>query len=152
MEEPVFESQTKTRLGSNDIGPKGPTIRTFINDFVKERLENYLLKNEAVLKALQARIEQSKKERLDIAGIQKEARKKAKKANLHNKKLRDCRLHFNDSNKKTKEEDRLRTTVFITEGDSASGSITKARDVQTCLLYTSPSPRDQRGSRMPSSA
>ncbi|MFK7980489.1 MAG: DNA topoisomerase IV subunit B [Saprospiraceae bacterium] len=136
VEEPVFESQTKTRLGSNDIGPKGPTIRTFINDFVKERLENYLLKNEEVLKALQARIEQSKKERLDIAGIQKEARKKAKKANLHNKKLRDCRLHFNDSNKKTKEEDRLRTTVFITEGDSASGSITKARDVQTQAVFS----------------
>ncbi len=136
VEDPIFESQTKTRLGSNDIGPKGPTIRTFINDFVKERLENYLLKNEEVLKALQDRIEQSKKERLDIAGIQKEARKKAKKANLHNKKLRDCRLHFNDSNKKTKEEDRLRTTVFITEGDSASGSITKARDVQTQAVFS----------------
>ena len=136
VEEPIFESQTKTRLGSTDIGPKGPTIRTFINDFVKERLENYLLKNEGVLKALQDRIEQSKKERLDIAGIQKEARKKAKKANLHNKKLRDCRLHFNDSNKKTKEEDRLRTTVFITEGDSASGSITKARDVQTQAVFS----------------
>ncbi len=136
VEEPVFESQTKTRLGSNDIGPKGPTIRTFINDFVKEKLENYLLRNEEVKKALQARIEQSKKERLDIAGIQKEARKKAKKANLHNKKLRDCRLHFNDTNKKTKEEDRLRTTVFITEGDSASGSITKARDVQTQAVFS----------------
>lgn len=136
VEEPVFESQTKTRLGSNDIGPKGPTIRTFINDFVKEKLENYLLRNDEVKKALQARIEQSKKERLDIAGIQKEARKKAKKANLHNKKLRDCRLHFNDSNKKTKEEDRLKTTVFITEGDSASGSITKARDVQTQAVFS----------------
>ena len=136
VEEPVFESQTKTRLGSNDVGPKGPTIRTFVNDFVKEKLENYLLRNEEVKKALQARIEQSKKERLDIAGIQKEARKKAKKANLHNKKLRDCRLHFNDSNKKTKEEDRLKTTVFITEGDSASGSITKARDVQTQAVFS----------------
>jgi len=136
VEEPVFESQTKTRLGSSDIGPKGPTIRTFINDFVKTNLENYLLQNEAVLKALQDRIEQSKKERLDIAGIQKEARKKAKKANLHNKKLRDCRLHFNDSNKKTPEENRLRTTVFITEGDSASGSITKARDVQTQAVFS----------------
>lgn len=136
VEEPVFESQTKTRLGSSDIGPKGPTIRTFINDFVKEKLENYLLRNEETLKALQARIEQSKKERLDIAGIQKEARKKAKKANLHNKKLRDCRLHFNDSNKKTVEENRLKTTVFITEGDSASGSITKARDVQTQAVFS----------------
>lgn len=136
VEEPVFESQTKTRLGSNDIGPKGPTIRTFINDFVKEKLENYLLRNEEVKKALQDRIEQSKKERLDIAGIQKEARKKAKKANLHNKKLRDCRLHFNDTNKKTPEENRLRTTVFITEGDSASGSITKARDVQTQAVFS----------------
>jgi len=136
VEEPVFESQTKTRLGSTDVGPKGPTIRTFINNFVEEKLENYLLRNEDTLKALQARIEQSKKERLDIAGIQKEARKKAKKANLHNKKLRDCRLHFNDSNKKTVEEDRLRTTVFITEGDSASGSITKARDVQTQAVFS----------------
>jgi len=136
VEDPIFESQTKTRLGSNDIGPKGPTIRTFINDFVKEKLENYLLRNEEVKKALQDRIEQSKKERLDIAGIQKEARKKAKKANLHNKKLRDCRLHFNDSNKKTSEENRLRTTVFITEGDSASGSITKARDVQTQAVFS----------------
>jgi len=136
VEEPVFESQTKTRLGSSDIGPKGPTIRTFINDFVKEKLENYLYQNPAIKDALEKRIDQSKKERLDIAGIQKEARKKAKKANLHNKKLRDCRLHFNDSNKKTKEEDRLRTTVFITEGDSASGSITKARDVQTQAVFS----------------
>ncbi len=136
VEEPVFESQTKTRLGSSDIGPKGPTIRTFINDFVKEKLENFLYQNPAIKDALEKRIDQSKKERLDIAGIQKEARKKAKKANLHNKKLRDCRLHFNDSNKKTKEEDRLRTTVFITEGDSASGSITKARDVQTQAVFS----------------
>ena len=136
VEEPVFESQTKTRLGSSDVGPKGPTIRTFINNFVEEKLENYLLRNAETMKALQERIEQSKKERLDIAGIQKEARKKAKKANLHNKKLRDCRLHFNDSNKKTPEENRLRTTVFITEGDSASGSITKARDVQTQAVFS----------------
>ena len=136
VEEPVFESQTKTRLGSSDVGPKGPTLRTFVNDFVKEKLENYLIKNEAVKTALQARIEQSKKERLDIAGIQKEARKKAKKANLHNKKLRDCRLHFNDSTRKTPEENRLKTTIFITEGDSASGSITKARDVQTQAVFS----------------
>lgn len=136
VEEPVFESQTKTRLGSSDIGPKGPTIRTFINDFIKTALDNFLHKNPEVTKAIQARIEQSKKEREDIAGIQKEARKKAKKANLHNKKLRDCRLHFNEGRKKVSEEDRLRTTVFITEGDSASGSITKARDVQTQAVFS----------------
>jgi len=135
VEEPVFESQTKTRLGSSDIGPKGPTIRTFVNDFIKKELDNFLHKHPEVSKALQARIEQSKKEREDIAGIQKEARKKAKKANLHNKKLRDCRLHFNDG-RKTEEEDRLRTTIFITEGDSASGSITKARDVQTQAVFS----------------
>jgi topoisomerase-4 subunit B len=135
VEEPVFESQTKTKLGSTDIGPKGPTLRTFVNDFVRDQLGKYLLKNEATRTALQARIEQSKKEREDIAGIQKEARKKAKKANLHNKKLRDCRLHFSDT-KKTSEEDRLKTTIFITEGDSASGSITKARDVQTQAVFS----------------
>lgn len=135
VEEPVFESQTKTRLGSTDIGPKGPTLRTFVNDFLKKHLDDYLTQNQEVVTALQARIEQSKKEREDIAGIQKEARKKAKKANLHNKKLRDCRLHFNDG-RKTSEEDRLRSTIFITEGDSASGSITKARDVQTQAVFS----------------
>ncbi|HFA49899.1 MAG TPA: type IIA DNA topoisomerase subunit B [Bacteroidetes bacterium] len=136
VEEPVFESQTKTKLGSNDIGPKGPTVRTFVNDFLKKELDNYLHKNEAVAKELQRRIQQSERERKEIAGIKKLANARAKKANLHNKKLRDCRVHFNDSNRKSPEEKRMKTTVFITEGDSASGSITKARDVQTQAVFS----------------
>ena len=136
VEEPVFESQTKTKLGSSDIGPKGPTIRTFINDFVKKQLDNYLHRNKEVADAIKARIEQSEKERKEIAGIQKKAKQSAKRANLHNKKLRDCRLHFNDSAKKVSEEDRLGSTIFITEGDSASGSITKARDVQKQAVFS----------------
>jgi len=136
VEEPVFESQTKTKLGSSDIGPKGPTIRTFINDFIKKKLDDYLHKNKEVAEAIKARIEQSEKERKEIAGIQKKAKQSAKKANLHNKKLRDCRLHFNDSAKKVSEEDRRGSTIFITEGDSASGSITKARDVQKQAVFS----------------
>jgi len=136
VEEPVFESQTKTKLGSSDIGPKGPTIRTFINDFIKKKLDDYLHRNKEVAEAIKARIEQSEKERKEIAGIQKKAKQNAKKANLHNKKLRDCRLHFNDSGKKVSEEDRLGSTIFITEGDSASGSITKARDVQKQAVFS----------------
>ncbi len=136
VEEPVFESQTKTKLGSTDIGPKGPTIRTFINNFISKKLDNFLHQHPEIDEALKARIEQSEKERKEIAGIQKAARKSARKANLHNKKLRDCRIHFNDSSRKTKEEDRLATTVFITEGDSASGSITKARNVQTQAVFS----------------
>ena len=136
VEEPVFESQTKTKLGSTDMGPKGPTIRTFVNNFIKDKLDNFLHKNPKISEALKARIEQSEKERKEIAGIQKAARQTAKKANVHNKKLRDCRIHFNDSSRKTEEEDRLATTVFITEGDSASGSITKARNVQTQAVFS----------------
>ncbi|HHH49431.1 MAG TPA: type IIA DNA topoisomerase subunit B, partial [Saprospiraceae bacterium] len=112
VEEPVFESQTKTKLGSTDMGPKGPTIRTFINDFVKKNLDNFLHKKQTVREALEKRILQSERERKEIAGIKKVANQRAKKANLHNKKLRDCRLHLNDKTKKTKEEDRLATTVF----------------------------------------
>lgn len=136
VEEPVFESQTKTKLGSQSIGPDGPTMRSFINDFLSKELDNFLHKNPEVAKALQKRIIQSERERKEIAGIQKIARDKTKKANFHNKKLRDCRLHFNDTSKKVSEEDKNGTTVFITEGDSASGSITKARDVQKQAVFS----------------
>lgn len=136
IEEPVFESQTKTKLGSTDMGPKGPTIRTFINNFIKEKLDNFLHKNPDTAKSLEKRIRQSERERKEIAGIKKLANQRAKKANLHNKKLRDCRLHFNDNSKKVEEEGRKATTLFITEGDSASGSITKARDVQTQAVFS----------------
>lgn len=136
VEEPVFESQTKTKLGSADVGPKGPSIRKFVNDFVKEKLDNFLHKTPEVATALLKRILQSERERKEIAGIKKKAREMAKKANLHNKKLRDCRLHFNDNPRNVEEEDRKRTTIFITEGDSASGSITKARDVQTQAVFS----------------
>lgn len=136
VEEPVFESQTKTKLGSSDMGPEGPTVRTFVINFVKEKLDNFLHRNPDTVKALEKRIKQSERERKEIAGIKKLANQRAKKANLHNKKLRDCRLHFSDSNRKTEEERRKATTIFITEGDSASGSITKARDVQTQAVFS----------------
>ncbi|MEL6851177.1 MAG: toprim domain-containing protein, partial [Bacteroidota bacterium] len=134
VQEPVFESQTKTKLGSVNIGPEGPTVRTFINDFLTKELDNYLHKNPDSAAAILKRIQQSERERKEIAGIKKLATQRAKKANLHNKKLRDCRTHF--SNKRGKEEDKLRTTLFITEGDSASGSITKARDVNTQAVFS----------------
>lgn len=136
VEEPVFESQTKTKLGSSDIGPKGPTIRTFINDFIKKKLDNFLHKNKDVADAIKARIEQSEKERKEIAGIQKAAKQSARKANVHNKKLRDCRIHFNEKSKKATQESKLASTIFITEGDSASGSITKARNVLSQAVFS----------------
>ena len=136
VEEPVFESQTKTKLGSVDMGPNGPSIRAFMTDFLKRHLDNFLHKNKEAATALQKRILQSERERKEIAGIKKLANQRAKKANLHNKKLRDCRQHFNDTGRNSKEEDRLRSTLFITEGDSASGSITKARDVQTQAVFS----------------
>ncbi len=136
VEEPVFESQTKTKLGSTDVGPEGPTIRTFIGHFIKEKLDNFLHKNAEVKQALEKRILQSQRERQEIAGIKKLANQRAKKANLHNKKLRDCRIHYNAGTRKTKEEDRLASSIFITEGDSASGSITKARNVQTQAVFS----------------
>ncbi len=136
VEEPVFESQTKTKLGSQNIAPDGPTMRSFINDFLTKELDNFLHKNPEVAKNLQNRIIQSERERKEIAGIKKIARDKTKKANLHNKKLRDCRAHYNDTGKKVDEEQRNATTVFITEGDSASGSITKARDVFTQAVFS----------------
>ena len=136
VEEPVFESQTKTKLGSTDVGPNGPTVRTFIGDFVKRSLDNFLHKNPAVAEAIKKRILQSERERKEIAGIKKLANQRARKANVYNKKLRDCRAHLNASSRKFAEEIRMASTIFITEGDSASGSITKARDVQTQAVFS----------------
>ena len=124
VEEPVFESQTKTKLGSKDMGPEGPTVSKFINDFIKKELDNYLHKDPETSDILLRKIQESEKERKAIAGVAKLARERAKKANLHNKKLRDCRIHLNDAKGDQKED----TCIFITEGDSASGSITKSRD------------------------
>lgn len=134
VQEPVFESQTKTKLGSLNVGPEGPTVRTFINDFLTKELDNYLHKHPDAAEALLKRILQSERERKEIAGIKKLATQRAKKANLHNKKLRDCRVHYSD--KRKDEEKKLSTTLFITEGDSASGSITKARDVDTQAVFS----------------
>ncbi|MGB1451454.1 MAG: DNA topoisomerase IV subunit B, partial [Marinirhabdus sp.] len=130
--EPVFESQTKTKLGSTDMGGGGPTVRTFINDFVKTQLDNYLHKNPETAQQLQRKIMQAERERKELSGIRKLAKDRAKKANLHNKKLRDCRIHLGD----TKKERNLESTLFITEGDSASGSITKSRDVNTQAVFS----------------
>ncbi len=130
--EPVFESQTKTKLGSTEMGGNLPTVRTYINDFVKTQLDNYLHKNQEVADKLQRKILQAEKERKELSGIRKLARERAKKASLHNKKLRDCRVHFGD----TQREGYLETTLFITEGDSASGSITKCRNVNTQAVFS----------------
>ncbi|GIV40661.1 MAG: DNA topoisomerase (ATP-hydrolyzing) [Thermonema sp.] len=134
VQEPVFESQTKTKLGSTNLSPdpNSPTIRTFILDFVKTELDNYLHQHPETAEALLKRIQQSEKERKEIAGIRKLAKERVKKASLHNSKLRDCRIHFNDTNK----DERYETTIFITEGDSASGSMTKARDVRTQAVFS----------------
>jgi topoisomerase-4 subunit B len=131
VQEPVFESQTKTKLGSQVIAPDGMAIRTFINDFVKEALDNYLHKNPETADLLLQKIVQSEKERKELSGIRKLARERAKKASLHNKKLRDCRVHFNSNDERS-----LDTTLFICEGDSASGSITKTRDVNTQAVFS----------------
>jgi topoisomerase-4 subunit B len=133
VQEPVFESQTKTKLGSLLINPETEvTVRTFVNDFVKRELDNYLHRNPQASDALLKRILQSERERKEIAGIKKLANERAKKANLHNKKLRDCRQHLDEE----KSEMRLESTLFITEGDSASGSITKSRNVQTQAVFS----------------
>jgi topoisomerase-4 subunit B len=131
VQEPVFESQTKTKLGSTDIGPEGPSLRSFIGDFVKRELDNFLHKNPTVAQQMLEKILQSEKERKELTGIRKLARERAKKASLHNRKLRDCRIHFNSN-----DERNLETTLFITEGDSASGSITKSRDVSTQAVFS----------------
>ena len=130
--EPVFESQTKTKLGSTDMGGDFPTVRTYINDFVGKHLDNYLHKNQETADKLQRKIIMAEKERKELSGIRKLARDRAKKANLHNKKLRDCRVHLGDM----KNDRRLESTLFITEGDSASGSITKSRDVNTQAVFS----------------
>lgn len=130
--EPVFESQTKTKLGSTEMGGGLPTVRTFIADFIKTNLDNYLHKNPDVAEKIQKKILQAEKERKDLSGIRKLARERAKKASLHNKKLRDCRVHLNDM----KKDNRLESSLFITEGDSASGSITKSRNVNTQAVFS----------------
>lgn len=130
--EPVFESQTKTKLGSTEMGPDMVTVRTFVNDFIKTHLDNFLHKNEKVAEVILKKILRAEKERKELSGIKKLARDRAKKASLHNRKLRDCRAHYNDQ----KNEKRLDTTLFITEGDSASGSITKSRDVNTQAVFS----------------
>ena len=132
VEEPVFESQTKTKLGSSHIAPQGATVRSFVVDFMREHLNNFLHKNKAIAEAILKRILQSERERKELSGVKKLARERAKKANLHNKKLRDCRIHLNNQKQKNREE----STIFITEGDSASGSITKSRDVQTQAVFS----------------
>tara|TARA_B110000263_G_scaffold145863_1_gene126495 strand:- start:3251 stop:5098 length:1848 start_codon:yes stop_codon:yes gene_type:complete len=134
IQNPIFESQTKTKLGSTDINEEGLTVRIFINDFVKKHLDNYLHKNTNVADELLKRVLQSEKERNALSGIKKIANQRAKTANLHNKKLRDCKFHFNDNN--IDDELRLNTSIFITEGDSASGSITKSRDVKTQAVFS----------------
>lgn len=139
--EPVFESQTKTKLGSQYMEEGGISMKNFVHEFLSRELDNFLHKNPAVAEALKKRIEQSERERKELAGIKKLANERAKKANLHNRKLRDCRIHFNDEppNSKHKEafhERQLESTIFITEGDSASGSITKARDVETQAVFS----------------
>ena len=131
VEEPVFESQTKTKLGSQEMGPNGPTVRTFLINFIKQALDNYLHRNPETAEILVKKIQESERNRKELKGIQKLARERARKNKLHNKKLRDCRIHLG-----TKKERRLESTLFITEGDSASGSITKARDVNTQAVFS----------------
>ncbi len=131
VEEPVFESQTKTKLGSSHMAPKGETIRTYVGNFLREELDNYLHKNPKVAEAIQKRILAAERERKELGGVKKLARERARQTKVHNKKLRDCRVHLN-----TKHKRRLDSTVFITEGDSASGSITKSRDVETQAVFS----------------
>ena len=130
--EPVFESQTKTKLGSTEMEPDGISVRAFINDFLKRELDNYLHRNTDIAEIIEKKIKQAEHERKAMAGVKKLAKERAKKANLHNKKLRDCRVHYNDQ----KKEERYDTTIFITEGDSASGSITKTRDIKTQAVFS----------------
>jgi topoisomerase-4 subunit B len=131
VEEPIFESQTKTKLGSKDMGPEGPSVRNFISEFIKKQLDDFLHKNPETARILLKKIQDSEKERKAISSIQKLARDRAKKVSLHNKKLRDCRIHYN-----TNDTNKLDSTLFITEGDSASGSITKSRNVETQAVFS----------------
>lgn len=131
VEEPIFESQTKTKLGSKDMGPEGPSVRNFISEFIKKQLDDFLHKNPETARALLKKIQDSEKERKAISSIQKLARDRAKKVSLHNKKLRDCRIHYNSN-----DDNKLDSTIFITEGDSASGSITKSRNVETQAVFS----------------
>ncbi len=131
VEEPIFESQTKTKLGSKDMGPEGPSVRNFIVEFIKKQLDDFLHKNPETARILLQKIQESEKERKAISSIQKLARDRAKKVSLHNKKLRDCRIHYNSS-----DANKLDSTIFITEGDSASGSITKSRSVETQAVFS----------------
>ncbi|HBE43604.1 MAG TPA: DNA topoisomerase IV, partial [Bacteroidales bacterium] len=131
VEEPIFESQTKTKLGSKDMEPGGISIRNFINEFVKKQVDDYLHKNPETSRILLKKIQDSEKDRKAISSIQKLARERAKKVSLHNKKLRDCRIHYNSNDAR-----KLESTIFITEGDSASGSITKSRDVETQAVFS----------------
>src|SRR5206468_8710141 len=139
VQEPVFESQTKTKLGSQYVHEGGPSMKNFIGDFFAKELDNFLHRNPSIADALKKRIEQSEKERKELAGIKKLANERAKKANLHNKKLRDCHVHLNDEpttkNKEAFVALQNNSTIFITEGDSASGSITKARNVETQAVF-----------------
>jgi len=131
VEEPIFESQTKTKLGSKDMGPEGPSVRNFISEFIKKQLDDYLHKNPETARIILKKIQDSEKERKAISSIQKLARDRAKKVSLHNKKLRDCRVHYNSN-----DTNKLDSTLFITEGDSASGSITKSRNVETQAVFS----------------
>ena len=131
VEEPIFESQTKTKLGSKDMGPEGPSVRNFISEFIKKQLDDFLHKNPETARAILKKIQDSEKERKAISSIQKLARDRAKKVSLHNKKLRDCRAHYNSN-----DTNKLDSTIFITEGDSASGSITKSRNVETQAVFS----------------
>ncbi len=131
VEEPIFESQTKTKLGSKDMGPEGPSVRNFINEFIKKQLDDYLHKNSETARIILKKIQDAEKERKAISSIQKLARDRAKKVSLHNRKLRDCRVHYN-----TVDDRKLDSTIFITEGDSASGSITKSRNVETQAVFS----------------
>ncbi len=131
VEEPIFESQTKTKLGSKDMGPEGPSVRNFISEFIKKQLDDFLHKNPETARILLKKIQDSEKERKAISSIQKLARDRAKKVSLHNKKLRDCRIHYNSN-----DTNKLDSTIFITEGDSASGSITKSRNVETQAVFS----------------
>lgn len=140
VQEPVFESQTKTKLGSLSVAPDGPSVKSFVLEFLAKELDNFLHKNSTVADAIKKRIEQSERERKELSGIRKLANERAKKANIHNKKLRDCKIHLNDNpptkNKEQYQEKMLQSTIFITEGDSASGSLTKSRNVDTQAVFS----------------